>query len=380
MTSSLRFRRAALLGLPLAIAACDVVSFIQDPLPIFEQTWSVASQSTSISVKELLPPGVDTTLDGSAFQVTVNSFTPFSRRVGDDCAQCQTLNGTTAIKPNFVVATGSSTSLPTDVVSGALIGGQVNVQVTNNLSFDPIRVKTIAPASSNPSQQGRMVIVIRSGSLVVGKDSINGVTTAFPPGTVLTRPITLQTGNITSALAVDLTLSSPPSDNNVFINANGTLNATASVPDFRIASARVNVVNRTISSISGTSIPLADLDSSITKAVVSATLEMTITNPFNVTGNVDVQFDVPTQSVVKTVAFPTGIDQVRSVGLTTAEIQPLFGNDVDLSLSGSVNSVTPIDVTPNQVITVTNRLILVIHSGGGTICPKNFCVPVPGGD
>lgn len=367
MTSSLRFRRAALLGLSLGVAACDVASFIQDPRPILEQTWSVPAESASISVKEILPPGVATTTDGTAFQVTVNGVS-FSRRVGDDCAQCQTLNGTNAIKPNFVVATGSSTNLPTDVVSGSLIGGQVNVQVTNNLSFDPLRVKTTAPASTNPAQQGRMVIVIRSGSLVVGKDSLNGVTTAFPPGAVLTRPITLQTGNITSTLSVDLTLTSPPSDNNVFINANGTLAATATVPDMRIAQIRMNVVNRALGNIAGDSISLAGFPEELTKHVMSAALEMTITNPFNVTGNLDVELGyAPSQAITKTLSLPTGVAQTRAVTLDSTEMSILFGaaEKIGLSMSGSVNSAAPITVTPQQIITISNRLIMVVRLGGG---------------
>lgn len=362
-----------LLGLTLCVSACDVVSFIQDPLPIFEQTWSVSSQSTSISVKELLPPGVDTTTDGTAFQVTVAGVN-FSRRVGDDCAQCQTLNGTNAIKPNFVVATGSSTTLPTDVVSGALVGGLVNVQVTNNLSFDPLRVKTNAPASTNPTQQGRMVIVIRSGSLVVGKDSVNGDSTAFAPGAVLTRPIRLQTGNITNALSVDLTLTSPASDNTVFINANGTLNASAAVPDLRLASVRVNVVNRAISAI-GTTLPLADLDTNLTRAITRATLVMTVTNPFNLTGNVDVNFATPFQTITESVPLPTGIAQVTSVTLDSAQIQSLVGESVDVSVDGVVNSAAPVLLTPSQVITISNRLILTIRAGGATICPQRLCIP-----
>lgn len=355
-----------LLGLPFGLAACDIASFIQDPQPILEQTWSIPVDSASVSVASIVPPGIGITPDSSAFQVPVSG-TSFSRRVGDDCAACQTLNGTNAIKPNFVVSTGSSTTLPTDVVSGALVGGLVNVQVTNNLSFDPLRVKTNAPASTNPTQQGRMVIVIRSGSLVVGKDSLNGVTTAFAPGAVLTRPITLQTGNITNALSVDLVLTSPPSDNNVFINANGTIAASAAVPDLRIALIRMNVVNRTLASVAGDSIELKGLPESVTKHVQSAALEMTITNPFNVTGNLIAAFGYGTGQITKTLSLPTGVDQIRTVSLDSTEMSNLFGSaeKIALSVSGAVNSAAPIDVTPRQIITISNRLIMVIRLGGG---------------
>jgi hypothetical protein len=358
-----RLRRALLLGLPLTAAACDIVNFVNDPKPIFEQTWVVTADTTTVSVASLLPPGqIQIVPDSSAFQVTVPQV-GFSRRVGDDCGACQAQHGATTIKPAFVLVSGASSLLPTEVVSAALIAGQFNLQVTNNLSFDPLRVKVNAPASADPAQQGRMVIVIRSGSLVVGRDSINGVTTAFAPGTMLTRPITLSGGNIGNSLAIDLTVTSPASDNNVFINANGTVNATASVPDLRVAQIRLNVVNRSLSSTANDSVGL-DVDSAITKHVQRADLEMTITNPFNVTGNVDVEFGyAPGQSVSRTFAFPTGAAQVRTVSLEGTELDLLVGKKVGLSVSGGVSSAAPIDVTPKQVITIANRLRLVVLTG-----------------
>jgi hypothetical protein len=365
-----------LLALPFAVAACDVMNFIQDPLPTVEQTWSIPSPESEISVAELLPNGVDTTTDGTAFRLTING-QPISRRVGDDCAQCVTLNGTNATKPNFVLVAGSSSPLPTGLISTALTSGTVTLQVTNNLSFDPIRVKVNAPASTDPTQQGRMVIVIRSGSLVVGRDSINGVTTAFAPGAVLTRPITLQAGNISNALQADLTLTSPPSDNAVFINANGTLNASVAMQNLTVAQVRMNVVNQPITSPAGTEISLGGLDEGITNAILGAQLEMTITNPFTIAGNLDVDFDYGTGTITKQLALPSGVAQVRTVALTAADMTNLFGaqDKIDLSVNGSVNSTAPIDVTPQQKLTISNRLIMRIQAGGGTICPTSFCIP-----
>jgi hypothetical protein len=244
----------------------------------------------------------------------------------------------------------------------------VNVQVTNSLSFDPLRVKTIAPASTNASQQGRMVIVVRSGSLVVGKDSTNGVTTAFAPGAVLIRPITLQTGNITGTLSVDLTVTSPPSDNNVFMNANGTLAASASVPDLRIAQVRINVVNQSLTNVEADSVSLSGLQGSISDKVIGAAMEMTITNPFNLTGNLTVSLGyAPGQSITKSVTLPTGVDQVVTVTLDSAEMATLFEAEekIAFAVSGNVNSPAPIDVTPKQVITIASKLRLSTRFGGG---------------
>jgi hypothetical protein len=253
----------------------------------------------------------------------------------------------------------------------------VTLQITNGLSFDPVRVKTNAPAATDPNQQGRLVIVIRSGSLVVGRDSLNGATTAFPPGTTLTRTINLQSGNIGGALQADLTLTSPPSDNPVFINANGTVGSTVAIQNLTVAQVRMNVVNQPITSPAGTEISLGGLDEMITNAIQSAQLEMTITNPFTIAGNLDVDFDYGTGTITKALALPSGVAQVRTVSLTAADMTNLFSaqDKIDLSVNGNVNSTAPIDVTPQQRLTISNRLIMVIRAGGSTICPKNFCLP-----
>jgi hypothetical protein len=365
MTFPITLRRATLLGLGLTVSACDIVELATNPAPRFEQQWNLPADSTLISVGTLLPPSVSIYStpgsmppDSSAFQLTM-SLLPISRRVGDDCAQCQTLDGQTTIKPAFVLASGSTTSLPTEVVSGTLVGGQVTVQVSNTLSFDPLRVKT------GPGAQGFMLIVLRSGSLVIARDSVNGATTSFPPGTVLSRPLTLQSAVVSGVVSVDLVVNSPAGDYNVFIDASGRLDATSVVQDFRLASARISVTSRPLVSPGTDSIPLDDIDASISDRVVAAALDMTISNPFDVAGDVDVQFGyAPSQAISKTIALPTGTDQVRSVSLDQTELRTLFGQKVGLRVNGLVSSAAPIDITPKQIVSIANRLRLTILTAG----------------
>lgn len=354
-----------LLGLGTTVSACDIVELATNPAPGFEQQWNLPADSTVISVGTLLPPSVSiystpgsTPPDSAAFELTMNLL-PISRRVGDDCAQCQTQDGQTTVKPAFVLSSGSTTALPADVVAGSLVGGQVDVQVTNTLSFDPIRVKTGAGA------QGFMLIVLRSGSLVIARDSVNGATTAFAPGTVLTRPLTLQSGLVSGAVSIDLTINSPAGDHPVFIDASGRIDAAAAVQDFRLASARINVSGRPLMSPGTDSIPLDGIDAAITDRVIAAGLDMTISNPFAIAGDVDVEFAyAPSLAIAKTIAMPTGVDQLRSISLDQAEVGLLFGQKVGLRVNGLVSSASPIDVTPTQVVTIANRLRLTILVGG----------------
>ncbi len=361
------FRRAALLGVTLAaagLAACDVVAFATDPKPILEQTWNLPATSTSISVAELLPAKVSiystpasTPPDSSAFLMNVSNVS-FTRRLGDDCAQCQTLTGTTAVKPAFVLAAGSSTALPANVVSAALAGGTITYSIVNALSFDPIRVRAL----SDPTQ-GFLVVVIKSGAAVVGRDSINGATTAFPAGTTLTRTITLAPGVI-SGLSVDLTVNSPQGDHTEFIDANGTLQTSTTIGDVRVGSVTINVPGQSISN------PPQNVDlSSFGSNVVGAAFEMTILNPWTVSGSLSIAFASPTATITKTLVVPAGTTppaaQVRSVGLDSTELSRLVRQKVSVTLSGSMSAAQPIVVTPKQTIAIDNRIILKVHTGGG---------------
>lgn len=359
MRSLTTARRAALLGAVFGLAACDIAEFASNPMPRFEQTWNVPAPSTAVSVASLLPDDNSVTIlpDSSAFAVTVSG-TNITRRVGNDCAQCETLHGTNAFKPAFILNAGNSTGLPADVVAAAVLSGSINVQLTNNMSFDPLFVRT-APAS----QQGYMLIVVRSGSLVLGRDSVNGATTTFAPGTQMTRNIALTTGTITGNITVDVTIDSPSGDHNEFINANGTLNATATVPTLNVASVSLNVPNQSLDS-EPDSIDMGDLDFG---EVVSGALEMTISNPFAVTGTLGMRFaygSLPSEAITEEVTFPTSGSGVATISLNEQEMDLLIGKTVEITVTGNVSSAGPITVTPRQAITIDNRMILVIRTGG----------------
>jgi hypothetical protein len=371
---------AALVAVTVSVVACDVVDLAKGSAPIFEQMWSVPAQGTSISIGSILPPGVQiystpasTPPDSSAFLLDVSSF-GITRILGADCGPCSTLNGTTAPKPAFVLSAGSTQPLPQDVVSGAILGGTLTVSVTNNLTFDPIYVVS----GGTPAQQGYMLLVVRSGSLVLGRDSVHGaaaiapdgISRPFAAGTSMTRTINVQTGNATTNLTLDITVNSPAGDS-VFIDVNRTVNLTASLrdpsnqPTLRAANVTMNVVNRTMTSVSGDSIELDQIDGSISKHVVGGRLEMTITNPFDIAGTVNASFGyAPSQAVSKPFDITSGVGLVRTVSLDSADMAQLMGRKVGLSIGGGVSSSSPITGTPKEIASITNRLALVLHVGG----------------
>ena len=358
----LLLRRAALLGTAaIGMSACDLAEFVADPAPRFEQTWSVPAPGHALSVAELLPTSGDITIlpDSSAFAMSIAGAN-FSERVGDDCASCQALNGQNAPKPEFTLTAASGSPLPADVASATIVGGEIVVTLTNNMSFDPLR-----PRNAPGATQGYLRLLIHSGSFVLGRDSINGADTPWLPGTDLVMTIPFATGAITTDITVDVDMFSPQGDHNVPIDANGTMSAVADVQNLHVASVALNVASNPISSEPDT-LDLADIDAAITDNVVSGTLEMTVTNPFAITGTVDMRFaygPAPGEVVVKSFALPTGTDQVVTVTLTQADLNSLFGNEVALEITGAVSSSGPITVTPTMAISIENRLVLVIRTG-----------------
>jgi len=366
--NSVAVRRAALLGVAAVVSGCDLITLATNPAPSFEQTWNLPAASQTISVADLLPPSNVTILpDSSAFALTMDS-TSISAVLGPNCAACVLKSGTSDIKPGFTMAPGNSTSLPPDITGAAISAGQIVIKLTNNLTFDPLYVNTTPGAPV----QGHLVIIVRSASIVLGRDSIrgaaavSGVNMPFAPGTTITRTINLTTGDISGNIAVDVQVDSPQGDHAVPIDANRTFNASASVPSIHVASVQMNVPNRTMDSGTNEELPLGEMSSD---AIVEGRLIMDITNPFvGVTGNLGVLFKygpAATDTVHRVISLPSGATQQRVVVLDSAAMQKILVDGVILQVTGTVNSASPVTVTPTQAVAISNRFVLKIRTPTG---------------
>ena len=375
MTSFRPPRRALLLGL-VAVAACDIYRTAVDPFPGLIQTWSLGASDETIWVDELLPTGVTILPDSSAFVVSVPGVN-YSRRLGGYCPACNAVNGTTAPKPAFVISpdTGGTTNLPTDVDSAAVLGASVSYTLTNGFSFDPIRVN---PSNLATGTQGWLTVTIRSGSRVLGRDSINGRTTAFPAGTSITRSMPpcstvaagvpcFGTGNVGGNLTVDLLLDSPAGEN-AFIDVSRNLTAAATVSNLQVASVKIRIPSQSIGSSTPETLEVGELPEDATKRAIAGRFEMTITNPFAVAGTFALQFNPQGQPAInKTVALPTtSTPTVRSIQLDSVEINRILtAPATTFTTSATVSATSAINVTPKQVITIANRIVLTLRAFGG---------------
>lgn len=333
----------------LVLAACEYPT----SAPQLDTRWIVPAPGTTISVASLLPSGVAIKPDSSAFTVSVSGIT-VTRSLSQDCAQCASANGTTVPKPAFTATASSSTSLPSQIASATLASGSLQFTLQNNYNFDPIR-----PAAG---VYGYAVLTVTNNGVLIGKDSVNGATTAMAPGSTLSRTVPLS-GTVTGSapVVVTVTINSPAGDP-VTMDASRTIVLTATPTNVSVASVSLNVSNQTIST--NTTLDLSGIDSSITKHVTSGSLLLHIVNPFAVTGTLTVSF-IPQGGtpITKSLALATGTTD-RTIAFTQAELQQLLGSNVTIAFSGPVSGTAPVTVTPKQAVVVTTKLDLSLHIGG----------------
>ena len=345
--------------MPLALlAACDVPTSVPKS-PILDLRWVVPSQSTRITVANLLPldGSVKILPDSSGFTVSIASAT-VTRTLSQDCATCVAASGLTAPKPAFVASASVSTAVPGDISSATLTGGTLQVVVNNGYTFDPLRPN---PAAGTPT--GYAVIIVSNGANVIGRDSVNGATTRLSPGESLTRAIPLA-GTLTgsSPITVSVSLNSPAGEP-VLIDASRKITVTVTPTGLQVASASVAVVNRQVNASS--TIDLAGIDSTIINRVQKGSLLLTIVNPFTVTGTLTVKL-TPSggTTITKTVPLQLGTT-TASIDFTAVELKSLLGRSVAISYAGAVNSTAgAVSVTPRQAVVVTTRLDINLQVGG----------------
>jgi hypothetical protein len=346
--------RASSAAILASAVACGIPTSIPDS-PIVDVRWVVPSQSTRITVDNLLPSTVSIlTPDSSGFNVSASAAT-VTRVLSQDCSACVALNGLTAPKPAFVANASASTSLPAEIFTATVVAGSLQVQIKNGYTFDPMRPN---PTAGSPN--GYAVITVSSGTSVIGRDSVNGATTTLPAGTTLTRTIPLA-GPITGSLplTVAMTMNSPAGEARL-IDASKTLVVTGTPTALTVVT--VSVINKTINSTS--TADLGDVGSNITDRLQGGSLIVAIANPFTAAGTLSVKLTpAGGATITKSLLLGAGNTTPPAIVFTKDELKSLLGHKVSIAYSGVVNSPTPVNLAPKQVVLVTTKFDLSLQLG-----------------
>lgn len=353
---------AAVLAAAVSAEGCDVPT----SLPNWDMTWDFPASTATIPVASFLPNGVSLSQNGAAFQAAVNAIT-LTRTLAQDCPQCS--SGTSTPKPSYTAtAASAATFLPAGVTSAVLVTDTVFVTMVNRYQFDPIN-----PGAGGA---GSMTYTVTSGATVLGTLTLSGPANTIPPnGATTTAKIPVAGIMTTAGLGVRVDVTSPQGATMTLTNtgaqqftytvrAGGSLNGP-----LRASAANLTLSNQVISpSPSSFSFNFGSSD-----RADSAVVFLTIANPFSLSGTVNVNFlgcvDASGNFVDSCPSLTTLVSRQlhMAVGTTTATLsfaahgaQALL-NAKQISFGGTISGTA--SVTPSQVVTVSNRVQLTMHTG-----------------
>lgn len=348
----------------LGVAACDIPS---EP-PIFQQTWLVPADSVQVSVSTLLPADVSLTGGGTAFTATtptVNFNATLSTLCGEP--ECQVpgdvvVPSTPAFtSPPGVLAT--SIAFPTGVQSVTISGGFLQVHVTNDLGFDPLRPN----GASAPF--GTITFEISSGALTASTTFTGTAVQGLADGTMRTFAIPLPTGAYAGTIGVDVSFD-VPAGGAATLNAANPLAVEASLQSVAISSADVVVDAKSVSA-TPEAYDLDDVD--LGDLIEGGGFVLTVVNPFNAQAALTLTLAAPAQggdpavNIVKQFDMFASNTSVVDVILTKGELQSLVGKSgVTIGVAGTATGTgagNTVTVTPTSRITVRTQLSLTINVG-----------------
>jgi hypothetical protein len=326
------------------LAACEVPT----SLPKWDTVWIAPGESTTIPVTSLLPAQVSSAPGGDAFQFDVAPVS-VEASLGEACPACTTSGVILPTKPEFTLTATASTPLPSDVISVDQASGVVDVTLSHDFSFDPLRPSATA--------RGNLVIEVRSGDATLTRYTIEGA--SWAPGTTLTRALPLVSATVSDALEITATLYSPEGDG---VRMRGDEKVTMTVTPSRllVGQARVRVADQSIVA-EQVELDLADIDEAVLDHQKGGALLLDITNPFDVTGDLALTLTAPGVTITKPVALQAGSSTSR-VELTESELGSILGaSPVRLRVSGSVSAPAGgATVQPSQSVEIASRLEFTI--------------------
>lgn len=360
-----RLHGVALLATLTGIAACDIPS----EAPIFQQTWIVPTDSATIGVTTLLPSGVSVTAGATPSFAVTTPATVVNTTLGAICSQpaCQSATTVNAPTPAFTSPAGllgSTVNLPTGVTGVTVTGGTLNVVVTNNLGFDPLR-----PNGVSTAPYGQIIVAVSSGT-VARTDTIRGSPTqGVPNATATTLSVNLPTGVYAGSVSIALSLV-VPAGSSANLNRNNSFALTSTLQNFGVSQATV-VVNNVAVNTAPTSFSLSDVD--LGEQVQAGAVLLDIANPFTASAALNLLLAAPAQgggpavNISKPITIPAQPNSSVTVNLNQAELRSLLGKSgVSIRVTGNATGTgagNSTSVLPTSQIVLRTRLQLVLNVG-----------------
>ena len=344
-------RRSVLLLALAGLAACE---FPTEP-PRWDTTWQVPVEAIRVRATDLLPASVDVNADTSAF-VTETPEASIRVALSDLCEVCLLLDGVRTAKPAFTDTQSTSTSLPSELVSATLAGGSFDLVMGHSFNFDPLR-----PSSDPGAPTGYILFRVTSSGAVVAYDSISGDDTAFPSGTTLTPTLAVQPVQVSSTIDIEVVIHSPEGDS-VTVEASDTASVRVDPTVVEIAQVTIDAASITIDPVS-TTMDFSGIDSTAVDHVQSGALLVSVANPWDVAGTLDVTFQPPTPGIARSLELSPGNYGDR-IDFSVSEIRSMLNTgQVGVEATGSVSATAPLVLTPAQTLQVDADLELVVLIG-----------------
>lgn len=334
-------RMSLLFTVCLMGTACDIPT----ELPIFQQRWVLPVDDISLDQAELLPATVS--IMGNQYDVSIVDAVS-SETVGNLCSGCAAVNGLTVPAPAFSGTFGSVENLPADVVGADVASGSVELQINNQLGWDPI------------AGGGSLTITMRgaSGGPVLATLVLQNPTDVLPNGVTTVRTISLGAGLIEGGIEATLAIESPGGEVTTMDTSN-TITLTAVTTSMRVWGATVDIDGLT-AELTEETLEADDLDDSILDGLVSGTVVLDVMNPFGLTYTGEVVVGTITKTVVITGATTSQV----SIAYTGDELRSFLGvPGVTLSGTGLISG-GPAVVTPSDSLTIDPSLDLIVELGG----------------
>jgi hypothetical protein len=244
--------------------------------------------------------------------------------------------------------------LPADVHEIVVSGGTIDIALTHDFDFDPIR-----PGAASDS--GSITITATSAGDTVATLVIDGADQAFAAGDTLRESLVFQPSAIQDVLQFEFTIDSPAGDNTT-IDTTDEFEVEISSEGVEVSEATVGVASVPIT---GTEVEL-DLSGIDFEGITEGTLVMEISNPFSVTGTLtlSVEPEGGAGPIEKNVALVQGTTTTE-VTFDEAEITQMAGEVNTVTIDGVLNAVGgEVTVRPDMVIGVEMRLRATVEVGG----------------